>query len=81
MIISNKTYDILKYIGQIFLPALAVLVVALGSPDALNFPYADKISVVIMAIDAFLNTLLQISSTQYYKAQTTETDHKVEDYE
>ena len=77
MLISNKAYDILKFVGQIFLPALAVLVTALGAPDLWNFPYADKIGLTIMAVDTFLNALLQVSSAQYYKEQANGTNHQV----
>lgn len=62
---KNKTYDILKYIAQIVLPALGTLYAALA--PLWNLPYAEPIVGTIMAIDAFLGALLQISSNQYYK--------------
>lgn len=62
---KNKTYDILKYIAQIVLPALGTLYAALA--PLWNLPYAEPIVGTIVAIDAFLGALLQISSNQYYK--------------
>ena len=62
---SNKTYDILKYIAQIVLPALATLYLALAG--IWNLPYGEAISGTIMAIDTFLGVVLGISSENYKK--------------
>ncbi len=62
---SNKTYDILKYIAQIVLPALGTLYFALSSIWGL--PYGEQIVGTITAIDAFLGALLGISSAKYNK--------------
>ena len=62
---SNKTYDILKYIAQIVLPALATLYLALAG--IWNLPYGEAISGTIMAIDTFLGAVLRISSENYKK--------------
>lgn len=62
---NNKTYDVLKYIAQIVLPALGTLYAALA--PLWNLPYAEAIVGTIVAIDAFLGALLQISSNSYYK--------------
>lgn len=65
MKLSNKTYDILAWIGKIVLPALSVLYATLGK--IWNLPYTEQIPLTIMAIDVFLNSLLGISSANYYK--------------
>ena len=65
MKMSNKAYDILKYIAQIVLPALATLYFALAK--IWNFPYGAEIVGTISAVDAFLGALLQISTNQYNK--------------
>lgn len=62
---SNKTYDILKFIAQIVLPALGTLYFALAS--IWGFPYGEEIVGTITAVDAFLGALLGISSVQYNK--------------
>lgn len=62
---SNKVYDILKYIAQIVLPALGALYFALSA--IWGFPYGEQIVGTITAIDAFLGALLGISTVQYKK--------------
>ena len=63
---SNKTYDVLKYIALIALPALGTLYFALSSIWGL--PYGEQIVGTITAIDAFLGALLGVSTAQYNKA-------------
>ena len=61
---TNYVYDVLKFIAQIVLPALATLYVTLATLWGL--PYPDEISGTVMAIDTFLGALLMISSNKYY---------------
>jgi len=63
--LSNKAYDILKFIAQIVLPALGTLYFALAT--IWGFPYGEEIVGTITAIDAFLGALLGISTAQYNK--------------
>lgn len=65
MKMSNKTYDILKFIAQILLPALGTLYFALA--EIWHFPYAEQIVGTITAIDAFLGAILGISTNNYNK--------------
>lgn len=74
MKISNKTYDILKWIAMLFLPALATLYLALASIWGL--PYGEEISGTIMALDTFLGVILGISNARY-KKETTIPDNEV----
>ena len=62
---SNKLYDVLKYVAQIVLPALGTLYFALAG--IWGFPYGEEIVGTIMAIDAFLGALLGISTVKYNK--------------
>lgn len=62
---SNKIYDILKFVAQILLPALGTLYFALASIWGL--PYGEEIVGTITAIDAFLGAILGISSVNYNK--------------
>lgn len=62
---SNRTYDILKYIAQIVLPAIGTLYFALASIWGL--PYGEQIVGTITAVDAFLGALLKLSSDKYQK--------------
>ena len=65
MKMSNKIYDVLKYIAQIVLPALATLYFALAK--IWGFPYATEITGTLAAVDAFMGALLQISTKTYMK--------------
>lgn len=65
MRLKNETYDILKWVAQILLPALAVLYSSLAK--TWNLPFGSGITETIVAVDLFLGTLLGISSTNYYK--------------
>lgn len=62
---SNKLYDILKYVAQIILPACATLYFALAGIWGL--PYREEIVGTITAIDAFLGVVLGISNANYKK--------------
>ena len=70
MKMSNKVYDVLKYIALILLPALGTLYFALAK--IWGFPYAAEIVGTISAVDAFLGALLKISTDNYNKDQQTE---------
>lgn len=62
---SNKTYDILKWVAQYGLPAVGTLYFALAG--IWNLPYGEEVVGTITAIDAFLGVLLGISTAQYKK--------------
>lgn len=65
MMMSNKFYDIMVWIAQIVLPALAALYAALSG--IWGFPYGEEIVGTITALDVFLGALLKISNAQYKK--------------
>ena len=64
---SNKVYDILKFIAQIVLPAIATLYVTLAGIWGL--PFSEQIGGTVMAIDTFLGAVLMISSNNYNKTK------------
>ena len=64
---SNKLYDILKWIALVVLPALSTLYIGLG--QFWNIPYPSQIAGTIMLVDAFLGALLGISSIQNAKKE------------
>ena len=72
MKLSNKVYNVLKYIALILLPALGALYFALAK--IWGFPYATEIVGTISAVDAFLGALLQISTNKYNAEQMTEAE-------
>lgn len=65
MKISNKTYDVLKWVAQYLLPASGTLYFALAG--IWGFPYGEEVVGTITAVDAFLGVLLGISTAQYNK--------------
>lgn len=67
---SNKTYDVLKWIAQILLPALATLYFALCK--VWNLPLGEEVVGTISAVDIFLGAILGISSAQYNKENLVE---------
>ena len=69
MQLSNKVYDILKWIAQYFLPAAGTLYFTLASIWSL--PYGEQVVGTITALDTFLGVLLGLSSSQYKKEKDT----------
>lgn len=67
MKISDKVYDILKWVAQFFLPALATLYFALA--QIWGFPFGEEIVGTITALDTFLGVILGISTASYKKKQ------------
>lgn len=65
MIMSDKIYDILKWVALIFIPALGTLYFALSTIWGL--PYGEQIVGTLTAVDTFLGALLGISTYQYNK--------------
>ena len=66
---SNKVYNILKWIAMIVLPALATLY--LGLSNVWGLPYGEEVSTTITLINTFLGTVLMISTNQYNKRVDT----------
>lgn len=76
---SNKLYDILKWIAQILLPACGTLYFALAG--IWNFPYGEQIVGTITAIDTFLGVCLGISTVNYNNEQAQLKQNEMEDEE
>jgi len=66
MVMSNKVYDVLKYIALIILPALGALY--FGLAKIWGFPYATEIVGTISVVDTFLGAILKISTDNYNSA-------------
>ena len=62
---SNKVYNILKWIAMIVLPACATLY--LGLSNVWGLPYGEEVSTTITLVNTFLGTVLMISTNQYNK--------------
>lgn len=70
MSMSNKTYDILKWIDMYLLPAAGTLYFALAGIWSL--PYGEQVVGTITAVDTFLGVILGISTSQYNKTADKE---------
>ena len=65
MKLDNRTYDILKWIALVFLPALATLIGAVGGH--LNWAPTDTVVYIMVAFDTFMGAILGISNINYQK--------------
>ena len=65
--ISNKLYDILKWLTLICIPALSTAYVGLSA--VWGWPYATEIAKTSAVICTMLGALLGISTAQYNKDQ------------
>ena len=69
LIMKNKTYDILKFVAQILLPALAALWATIAT--IWDLPLSDQIeqtiTAVVIFIDAILGITLAKASSDYHK--------------
>ena len=63
---SNKTYDILKWIATVVLPALSTLTLTIGQIWGVS-EWTVPIGATIAAVAAFLGAILGISSIAYNK--------------
>lgn len=77
MKMSDKTYNILKWIAMVLLPAIGTLYFALAG--IWNFPYGEQIVGTITAVDTFLGVILGISTAQYNKSKDVVVDVKEEE--
>ena len=70
MKMSNETYDRLKWVAQLLLPALGALWFAVA--EIWGLPFGQQILGTITAVDAFLGAVLKVSTDAYYKEGKTE---------
>ena len=67
MKMSDKLYNVLKWVVMIVMPAMATLYQVLAG--LWNFPFAEQIVGTITALATFLGACLMISTKNYNKAQ------------
>ena len=77
---SDRTYQVLKWIALILLPSLGTLYFAIA--NIWGLPYAEEIVGTITAIDAFLGALLGVSTSSYKKGlqMASEIDKSMENF-
>lgn len=69
---NNKTYDVLKWIATVGLPAITALWLTIG--HIWDLPYVEPIGATMAAITTCACALLGISSIQYQKKIGGEND-------
>lgn len=62
---SNKVYDVLKWVALIALPAIGALY--FGLAQLWTLPYAPEIVGTITLVDTFLGALIGIANSNYKK--------------
>lgn len=67
---SNKTYDLLKWIAQILLPAIGTFY--FGLARIWGLPCPEEVVGTITVIDTFLGCLLGISTMNYEEKKKVE---------
>lgn len=72
MKMNNRVYDVLKFIAQIILPAVATFYATMA--EIWGFPMGNEVGRTIMAVDTLLGAILMISTANYNKF-----NNKIED--
>ena len=62
---TNKTYDILKWVVTVVLPAMLTFFGVVGA--TLQLPYTETVLTIGTAFVAMLSTILGVSSANYAK--------------
>ena len=67
---SNRVYDVLKWVSVIVVPALVLLINTLG--QIWGWKHTAEISATVSAIGVFIGAIIQIASNKYLKNNNTE---------
>ena len=65
MKLSDNVYNTLKYIVIIFMPAISVLYVSLGT--IWGWPFVNQVRDTLDAVQMFLASALMVSAAEYNK--------------
>ena len=76
---NNKTYDVLKVIALIVIPAAVTCWIAIG--NIWHLPYVEEIAGTATAIATFLGALLKISSDRYSDTDELTTEEVAQTHE
>ena len=76
---NNKTYDVLKVIALIVIPAAVTCWIAIG--NIWHLPYVEEIAGTATAIATFLGALLKISSDKYNDTDELTTEEVAQTHE
>jgi len=76
-IFSNKTFDALKWVAIVGLPALVAFIAKLF--NVWGIPYGEQIADTIAAIQLFLGALLGVSTIQYDRAKAKQAESEAQE--
>ena len=68
MMMSNKAYDVLKWVALVALDAIGLFYKTIGGIWGL--PFGDEVLATCAALSLFIGTMIGVSSTQYKKTAT-----------
>lgn len=68
--LNDRIYTVLKWLALICLPAVSVLIGALG--QIWQWPDADKITLTISAVATFIGALIGVSTIKYNASKKEE---------
>ena len=68
MKLNSQTYDIIKWVVQVVMPALIVAIGTIGG--TVGWEHTEMTMTILGAITTFLGASLGISSAKYYKDET-----------
>lgn len=71
-ILSNRTFDALKWVAIVALPALVLFIAKLF--PVWNIPYGDQIADTLAAIQFLLGALLGVSTIQYDRKRAADNE-------
>ena len=78
MRLSNRQYDVIKWIALVLVPASATLILTVGK--IWELPYYDNIAATITAFGLFLAAIIGVSSSQYYDMANQDDYEEYEEY-
>lgn len=64
MKLSNKVYDILKWVSMLTVPAVTLI---LSISDAVGWGSGSTVAAVVSALGVFAGAVIKISTDNYYK--------------
>ncbi len=79
MIFKNKTYDILKWICMVVLPAIITFFGLVGT--TLEWEFTEPVVIIATGFDTMLGTILGISNVKYNSMVEYDDAGEEDDYE
>lgn len=74
MILSDKVYNVLKWVCIILAPALITFLTTVFT--LLGIPYVEIVTGLIAAVATFIGALIGVSTKQYNKKEATDAESR-----